>query len=113
MRRQLGTDSGKTNIHSEDKVSGLEEIDAKKKRKKKARTWKISGAPTGSLGWEHKQYLKARDIGKPSHNPNVSGAQSEGELAESFSASSPISKQNYYCTLSTSQKPAFLLQGKK
>lgn len=56
MRRQLGTDSGKTNIHSEDKVSGLEEIDAKtKQNKKKLRTWKISGAPTGSRGWEHRQ----------------------------------------------------------
>lgn len=61
MRRQLGTDSGKTNIHSEDRVSGLEEIDAKRK-KKKVWTWKISGAPAGSLGWEHRQYLKARDI---------------------------------------------------
>lgn len=35
MRRQLGTDSGKTNIHSEDRVSGLEEIDAKRKKKKR------------------------------------------------------------------------------
>jgi len=32
------------------------------KEKKKVWTWKISGAPAGSLGWEHRQYLKARDI---------------------------------------------------
>lgn len=53
MRRQLGKDSGKTNVRSEDRVPGLEEVDAKKMPGMR----KLSGAPVGTLGQERRQHL--------------------------------------------------------
>ena len=36
MRRQLGKDSGKTNVHSEDRVPGLEGVDVENARDEEA-----------------------------------------------------------------------------
>lgn len=69
MRRQLGKDSGKTNVHSEDRSPGLEEVEAKKKC---ARDEEAFGCSSRYRGRERRQHPSKQGVSENGHAALVS-----------------------------------------